>query len=81
MPRVKAIMGKKRTNLEVSCSIYIILYKDYSLQSNYNSNQNIMVLEQKWTHRSTEHNTTESPEINPHLNGQLLFNKGSKNIQ
>ena len=67
-------------NLEVSCSLYIILYKDYSLKSNYNSNRNIMVLEHKWTHRSTEHNTTGSPEINPHLNGQLLFNKGGKSI-
>ena len=26
-------------------------------------------------------NITESPEINPHTNGQLIFNKGGKNTQ
>ena len=26
-------------------------------------------------------NRTESPEINPHTNGQLIFYKGGKNIQ
>ena len=26
-------------------------------------------------------NRTENPEINSHLNGQLIFNKGGKNIQ
>ena len=26
-------------------------------------------------------NRRESPEINPHTNGQLIFNKGGKNIQ
>ena len=38
-----------------------------------------MVLAQKQTHRSME--KTESPEINPHTYGQLIHNKGGKNIQ
>ena len=36
-----------------------------------------MVLEHKWTHRSTEHNPTGSPEINPHLNGQSMIKEAT----
>ena len=35
-----------------------------------------MVLAQKQKYRSME-----SPEINPHICGQLIFDKGGKNIQ
>ena len=32
-------------------------------------------------HKNREINGTEIPEINPHIYGQLMFDKGGKNIQ
>ena len=37
-----------------------------------------MILAQKQTHRSMEDN---SPEMNPHLYGQVIYNIEGKNIQ
>ena len=37
-----------------------------------------MILPQKQTHHW---NGIWSPQINPHLHGQLIYNKGGKNIQ
>ena len=42
------------------------------------TNQSNMILAQKQTHRSMEEN---SPEMNPHLNGQFIYNIEGKNIQ
>ena len=42
------------------------------------SNENSMVLVQKHTYGSMEKN---SPEVNLHIYGQLIYNKGNKKIQ
>ena len=42
------------------------------------SNQDSMVLAQKQKNRSMD--KIESPEINPHSHGQLIYDKGGKDI-
>ena len=39
-----------------------------------------MVLAEKQTHKY-QWNRIEHSEINPHINGQLIYNKGAKTIQ
>ena len=65
----KAILKKDKAGI-ITIPDFKIYYKAVVIQ-------NSMVLAQKQTHRSMEQN---GPKRNPRLYGQLIYNKGSKNI-
>ena len=67
----KAILRKKNGTAGINLP-------DFSLYQSH-SHQDTMVLAQRQKHRSVEQ--IESPEINPHTYGHLVFDKGGKNIQ
>lgn len=60
---------KEQPKLGIISPLFQVYYKAIVIQT-------IMVLEQKWTHRSK--NRTEIPEINFHTHGQLNYRTNHK---
>ena len=55
-----------------------VIFPDFQIILQSNRYQNNMVLAQKWINKW---NRTEIPEINTHINGEFIYDKGSKHIQ
>ena len=66
---VKAVLRKKNGTGGINMPDFSLYYKA--------SHRDSMVLAQRQKHRSVEQN---SPEINPHTYGHLIFDKGANNI-
>ena len=67
----KAILRGKKKSSRYHIPLFQIILQSYT-------NQNSMVLAEKQT---DQWNRTESPDINSHIYGQLIYIKGVKNIQ
>ena len=72
-----AVQGTRKAILRKKNGTGGINLPDFRLQSH--SHQDSMVLAQRQKYRSMV--KIESPEINPHTYGHLIFDKGGKNIQ
>jgi len=71
-PRIaKAVLMKKNK----AGGITLLYFRQH-----YKTNQNSLVLAQR-ERDADQLSRTESPEINPHTYGHLVFDKGGKNIQ
>ena len=68
----KAILKKKNRNERIRLSVFRQYYKATFIKTIWYWHKNRSIIQR---------NRTESPEMNPSTYGQLIYNKGGKDIQ